>query len=155
MHMMSETMLRNLKVVHVLAAILFAGNVVVTGVWAAVMFRERQRLDFRAAARAIIITDWVFTLGGAIGLVASGLALAVARGFPIWETRWIREAIIGLGLSTAIWLIVLVPAQRTMMRLSPEQDGALQRVYQRWNVMGWLATVPLLWSLWSMVYKPS
>lgn len=150
----SESALGALRVLHVLAAILFVGNLIVTGVWSAVMFSNRQRSDFRVAARAIVITDWVFTLGGATLLVATGVSIAVGRGLPLWETRWIREAMIGLGLSTLLWLIVLVPAQREMLRLGPVADARLAHVYRRWSATGWLATVPLLWSLWCMVYKP-
>ncbi|MCC7053132.1 MAG: DUF2269 family protein [Gemmatimonadaceae bacterium] len=152
---LSDSALRAIRVVHVLAAILFAGNVIVTGVWAAIMFRERERIDFRLPARAIVITDWVFTLGGAILLVGTGVTLALGRGYPMWGTRWIREAIIGLSLSTTVWLLVLVPAQRKMLRFGPGQDAELRRTYGRWNATGWLAAVPLLWSLWCMVYKPA
>lgn len=153
--MFSETTLRMLKVVHVFAAILFAGNVIVTGVWSAIMFQQRRQVDFRIAARAIVITDWVFTLGGAILLVGTGITLALGRGYPLWDTRWIREGLIGLAISTTLWLAVLIPAQREMVRLAPDQDQRLMRVYQRWNLTGWLAAVPLLWSLWAMVYKPT
>lgn len=152
---LSEDTLRLLKVAHVMAAILFAGNVIVTGVWAAVMFRQRARLDFRVAAGAIVITDWVFTFGGAAALVTTGVLLAVGRGYPIWDTRWIREAVIGLACSTTIWVSILIPAQRRMLRLDRGEDAALQRVYTRWNLSGWLAAVPLLWSIWAMVYKPA
>ncbi len=150
----SATAFGILRMLHVLAAILFVGNVIVTGVWAAIMFRQRARTDFRVAARAIVITDWTFTLGGAALLVVSGIVLAAARGYPLWQTRWIRGAMIGLGLSTALWLLILVPAQRRMLRLGPEADAELRRVYGRWNAIGWLAALPLLWSLWCMVNKP-
>jgi uncharacterized membrane protein len=152
---MSETVLRVLRTVHVLAAILFLGNVVVTGVWSAVLFQDRRVPDFRVVARAIVITDWVFTLGGSALLVASGITMAVGHGYPLWGTRWIREAMIGLLLSTSIWLVVLVPAQRTMLRLGVENRDALRGVYQRWNVAGWIAVIPLLWALWCMTYKPT
>ena len=151
---LSEPLLRGLKVAHVLAAILFTGNVIVTGVWAAILFPRRGQFDFRLAARAIVITDWVFTLGGAIALVTTGVLLAIGRGFPIWGTFWIRQAVIGLALSTTIWLVVLVPAQRQMVRLSPAEDAALVRVYRRWNATGWLAAIPLLWALYCMTWKP-
>lgn len=147
--------MRALKALHVLAAILFAGNVIVTGVWSAIMFRDRARADFRIAARAIVITDWVFTLGGAILLVTSGVLLALGRGYPVWGTPWIRNAVIGLALSTAVWLVVLVPAQRRMLRIGPGQDDVLRRTYGRWNAAGWLAAVPLLWALWNMTVKPT
>jgi uncharacterized membrane protein len=150
----SVAALAAMKWLHVLAAILFVGNVIVTGVWSAVMFRQRVGSDFRGAARAIVITDWIFTLGGAALLVASGVLLAAGRGYPLWATRWIRDAMLGLGLSTGVWLLVLVPAQRRMLQLGPEADAELRRVYGRWNIAGWFATVPLLWSLWCMVTKP-
>lgn len=152
---LSDDALRALKVLHVLAAILFTGNVIVTGVWSAILFRARARVDFRIAARAIVITDWVFTLGGAVLLVTSGVVIALGRGYPIWGTPWIRNAVLGLSLSTAVWLVVLVPAQRRLLRIGPGQDDVLRRTYSRWNVAGWLAAVPLLWALWNMVYKPS
>jgi len=62
---------------------------------------------------------------------------------------------IGLGISTALWLVVLVPAQGRMRQLGPSDDAELARTYRRWNVIGWLAVLPLLWSLWHMVNKPS
>jgi len=146
--------LRALKVAHVLAAVLFLGNVIVTGVWSAILFQRRAVVDFRITARAIVITDWIFTVGGAALLVSSGLAIAIGRGYPVWETRWIREGIIGLAIATVVWLVLLVPAQRAMVRLTPADDEALRRVYRRWNVVGWMAVVPILWSLWSMTWKP-
>jgi len=149
-----DAVLRALKGVHVLAAVLFLGNVIVTGVWSALLFQRRSVLDFRITARVIVITDWIFTVGGAALLVASGLAIAIGRGYPVWETRWIRQGIIGLGIATVVWLVLLVPAQRAMLRLTPADDDELQRVYRRWNVVGWIAVVPILWSLWSMTWKP-
>lgn len=150
----SDTTLQVLRLVHVLAAVLFLGNVIVTGVWSALLFSARHTLDFRHAARGIVITDWVFTVGGAMVLVGSGVTLAIGRGYPMWATPWIRNAMLGLALSTAIWLVVLVPAQRRMRQLGTGDDAELVRTYQRWNVSGWVAVVPLLWSLWQMVNKP-
>lgn len=152
---LSLEVLRALKVAHVFAAVLFLGNVIVTGVWSAILFQRRAVVDFRIAARAIVITDWIFTVGGAALLVSSGLAIAIGRGYPLWATRWIREAIIGLGIATVMWLVLLVPAQRAMLRLTPGDDARLRRVYRRWNVVGWLAVVPILWALWSMTWKPT
>jgi uncharacterized membrane protein len=151
---MTETLLAALKTVHVIAAILFVGNVVVTGVWTAVYFRARATHDFRVAARAIVLTDWIFTFGGGAVLVLSGIGLAQGRGFPIWGTPWIRHALLALGLSTVVWLVVLVPAQRVMLRASPDDGAALTRAYHRWNVTGWAATIPLVYAVWCMVAKP-
>jgi uncharacterized membrane protein len=145
-----------LKTAHVLGAILFVGNVIVTGIWSAIFFRARQTHDFARAARAIVITDWWFTVGGGALLTMSGVALALHRGLPLWETVWIKQAMLALALSTVMWLVVLVPAQRAMVRHRQDEhdDVALVRAYSRWNVTGWLATVPLVYAVWCMVAKP-
>ncbi len=80
-----------------------------------------------------LVTDWVFTFGGAMLLVLSGVTIAIGRGYPMWETRWIREAIIGSVASTTIWVLLLIPAQRRMLRLDAEHDSELRRVFRRWN----------------------
>ena len=153
--MLTDTVLRALRTVHVVSAILFVGNMIVTGVWSALLFKQRTLVDFRFAARAIVVTDWIFTFGGAVLLVASGVTIAIGRGYPMWETPWIRGAILGLLSSTTIWVLLLIPAQRQMLRLGADQDDELRRVYQRWNVGGWIAAVPLFFALWCMTYKPS
>jgi len=150
----SPAVLALLKTAHVLAAVLFVGNVVVTGIWAARLFRVRATHDFRVAARAIVVTDWWFTVAGGGILVMSGIALAVGRGYSLLGTPWIRHAIVALGISTVLWLAVLVPAQRRMVVAAPQDDPRLASAYRRWNAVGWLATAPLVYALWCMVAKP-
>lgn len=151
---MTLTVQNWLKFTHVLAAVLFVGNVVVTGIWTAICFRARATHPFALAARAIVVTDWIFTLGGGAVLVVSGVALAVGRGLPIWGTPWIRQALVALVVATTAWLVFLVPAQRAMLHLPSDNDAVLTRVYRRWNLIGWASTLPLLFAIWCMVAKP-
>lgn len=153
---MSPTLLSSLKALHVLGAILFVGNVIVTGIWTAIFFRARHTHDFRVAARAIVFTDWLFTVGGGALLTTTGVSLAIGRGYPVWGTPWIRQALVALAISTVMWLVLLVPAQRLMLRevSSEAEEARLVRTYTRWNVTGWTATVPLLYAVWCMVAKP-
>lgn len=145
-----------LKTAHVLGAILFVGNVIVTGIWSGIFWRARHTHDFQRAARAIVITDWWFTLGAGALLTSSGVTLALLRGLPLWGTPWIRQALVALAVSTLLWLVVLVPAQRVMVgHRGGADDAALVRAYGRWNVWGWTATVPLVYAVWCMVAKPA
>lgn len=142
-----------LKTAHVLSAILFVGNVIVTGIWAQLSYNARATTDFRLAAKAIVVTDWWFSVGAGSVLVQSGIWLAVGRGTPIWGTPWIRQAIVALTLSTLLWLVVVVPAQRTMRRVGHD-EAQLVPAFRRWGIAGWVATVPLVYAVWCMVAKP-
>jgi hypothetical protein len=56
-----------------------------------------------------------------------------------------------------MWLVLLVPAQRIMLRAvsNDAEDARLVSAYARWNVAGWTATAPLLYAVWCMVTKPA
>ncbi len=138
------------RFLHVLGVVLMLGNVIVTGVWAELLWRWDGAPRFRSVARAIWWTDIAFTIGGSALLTTFGVLRARALGLPLWDTPWIRHGLVGLGVSTAIWLVVLLPAQRAMLADDP---AVVRRALQRWRVWGWLAVAPLLWALWAMVTK--
>jgi uncharacterized membrane protein len=142
-----------LRAVHVVGAVLLLGNVTVTGFWAAYLYRARSRVPFRAVARAILWADLGFTLVGSILLVVSGILLVRARGYPLAETPWLRHGIGALAVSTALWLVFLLPDQWRMERIDPADDAALRRIFARWSVVGWTATALLFYGLWAMVAK--
>jgi uncharacterized membrane protein len=142
-----------LRVLHVAGAVLLVGNVTVTGFWATFLYRQRRVVPFRPVARAILWTDLVFTFGGGVLLVVTGILLVRARGYPWLETPWLRQGISMLALSTLSWLVILLPDQMRLERMDPTDDVSLRRVFTRWAVVGWAATVLLFVGLWAMVSK--
>lgn len=142
-----------LRVIHVAGAVLLLGNVTVTGFWAAYLYRSRKQVPFRRVVRAILWTDLVFTVGGGTMLVASGVLLVRAGGYPIAGTPWLRQGIGALILSTALWLLFLLPDQWRLERIDPADEAGLARVFRRWSVVGWTATALLFYGLWTMVLK--
>ena len=54
------------KIVHVLSASLFLGNVVVSGTWAALAERTRNYEVIAFSNRLVLVTDLLFTLTGAV-----------------------------------------------------------------------------------------
>lgn len=143
-----------LKALHVIGAVLLVGNVTVTGFWAAYLYRHRRRtVSFRPVARAILLTDLVFTFGGGTLLVVSGLLMTRLGGIPILGTPWIREAVQWLIVSSLLWLTVLLPDQWRMERVDPADDPVIRRLFLRWSVVGWSATVMLFYGVWVMVRK--
>ena len=107
----------------------------------------------RPVARAILWTDLVFTLGGGTLLTVSGILLAMRRGYTLAEERWLLEGIGALAIATMLWVLLLLPCQFRMERLDPADDPALRRVFLRWSIVGWAATVVLFYGLWVMVWR--
>jgi uncharacterized membrane protein len=141
-----------LRAIHVTSAVLLLGNVVVTGFWATYLYRVRDAVPFHPVARAILWADLWFTLLGGTGLVVSGVLLVMAQGYPL-STPWIRHGIEALGVSTLLWLTVLLPDQWRLERIGPGDVVAPRRTFLRWSVVGWAATLALFVGLWAMVAK--
>ena len=70
--MMSTT----LKTIHILSACLFLGNVIVSGTWAALAERTRNHQIIQFSNRLVLITDFLFTLTGALGVIITGHLMA-------------------------------------------------------------------------------
>ncbi len=66
-----------LKVIHLVCAALFLGNVIVSGVWALLAERTRNHAIIQFSNTMVLITDALFTLTGAIGVVWTGHGMAV------------------------------------------------------------------------------
>ena len=148
---MNETAL--LRILHVAGAVILLGNVTVTGFWATYLYRDRHRVPFPSVARAILWTDFVFTLGGGVLLTISGTLLAMRQGYRLADTPWLLKGIAALAGSTLLWLFVLLPDQWRMERLEPDDEPALRRLFLRWSVVGWSATLLLFYGLYVMVGK--
>ena len=141
------------KALHVTGAVLLVGNVTVTGVWAYYMYRwwRAGSVPFRPIARAILWTDLIFTLGGGALLTISGILMLRQSGLPWRDLAWIRHGMGALALSTLLWLVLLLPAQWQMERVT--DAAVIRRLFVRWSVVGWAATGLLFYGLWAMVTK--
>jgi uncharacterized membrane protein len=142
-----------LRALHVTGAVLLLGNVTVTGFWATYLVRARHHVPFRPVARAIMWTDLVFTLVGGIVLTVSGILLTMRAGYRVIETPWLFKGIVALGVATLLWLLVLRPDQIRLERLPAGDDRSRRRIFARWSVVGWSATLVLFYGLWMMVAK--
>jgi hypothetical protein len=66
------------------------------------------------------------------------------------STPWLIQGIVALGPATALWLVVLLPAQLRMERADAGDKVVLERAFRRWSVVGWAATALLYYELWAM-----
>ncbi len=146
------------KTIHVLAAIVFVGNIVVTGVWKGLADRTRSREVITFAQRLVTITDYLFTGGGAVVVLMTGLLMMRSYERTVLEIPWLFWGIALFAVSGTIWLAALVPIQRKQTRLLRESGEEIPDAYWRlaraWTLWGTIATVLPLISVYVMVFKP-
>jgi uncharacterized membrane protein len=148
-----------LKSLHLVGAIMFIGNIPVTGWWKAMADRTRDPRIIAFAQRQVTLTDMVFTLGGVVLLGLSGVASAALGGIDM-ATPWIKYRAMLFGAAGVVWLAILVPVQTRLGRLArgfatggviPDAYWRLERV---WVIFGLIATLLPLAAVPVMVFKP-
>jgi len=148
------------KLLHIVGAVLFLGNIIVTGLWMASAERTGGTGVLKFGAHAVNWMDVFFTAPGVILILVNGLPLASQWG-GITRVPWILTALLLFVLSGVVWIGLLVPDQNRMIRLSdpvsPDESlpPAFFRCLHRWYVWGVVATVLPLISLFLMVLKPT
>jgi uncharacterized membrane protein len=150
-----------LKSLHVLGAVIFLGNIIVTAWWKVMADRTRDPTIIAFAQRQVTLTDFVFTAGGVALILATGVGNAVLHNIDIRGTRWLAW---GMGLfiaSGVIWVAILIPVQFLQARMArafagggpiPERYWQLGKL---WMIFGVLATVLPLVNIYWMVFKPA
>lgn len=146
------------KFIHMLGICLFVGNNLVTPFWKMLADRTRDGRVVAFAQRLIALTDWIFTLGGVVLLATAGYVLA-ARMPGVWGQDWLFWGHALFVASGIIWGGVLLPLQWKMGALArgfadgspiPEAYWRLNRI---WSVVGVVASLLPLFTLWLMVVK--
>jgi uncharacterized membrane protein len=137
----------SVKTLHVLSACLFLGNVIVSGTWAALAERTRDHKIIQFSNRLVLITDLLFTLTGALGVVITGTLMAGPLGGEAVHP-WIRWSYILFGLSGLIQL-----KQRALLARSDRITPEYLYWSRVWQISGALATLLPLPILYFMVSK--
>ena len=149
-----------LKWLHIVgAAILFGtGLAIAFNFWLAL--RDSSVAVIAAAARATVIADLVFTLPAVVLQPVTGIALAMAAGYPLLST-WIVASTILFLVAGACWIpVVFIQVRlRDLAAKSAREGTALpeefHRLARRWFVLGWPAFLAVGTIFWLMVARPS
>ncbi|MFN5350762.1 MAG: DUF2269 family protein [Polaromonas sp.] len=145
------------KVLHVLAACLFLGNVVVSGTWAFMAERTRNFEVVSFSNRLVLITDLMFTLTGALLVVYTGSLMSQRyAGAPAASQAWISWSYMLFGLSGAIWALVLVPIQlrqRVLLNRHLTITPEYLKLSRIWQISGAVATIVPLPIVYLMIVK--
>ncbi len=145
----------NLKVLHLVCACMFLGNVIVSGIWALLAERTRNHSIIAFSNRLVLITDALFTFAGAVGVVWTGHLMAQPLGGEASQP-WIQWSYALLSFSGLIWIGVLVPIQlkqRALLRQSTILGEDYWRLSRIWQIAGAVATLLPLPIVYLMVTK--
>lgn len=132
-----------LKLLHVLSAVAFLGNITLGLFWQAHAARTRDPKLVAFTLEGINRSDVLFTKPGAIGLLLTGLALTGVGHFPFMATGWLVAGLVLFIAAGATFGALAAPLRRQMLELAQQgaQSGgafsyeayaALDARYRRW-----------------------
>jgi len=148
-----------LKTLHVVAVVLFLGNVITAIFWKAHGDRSGDLRDRATALDGIIRADRMFTTPGVLLIIATGVALVLVGGLSFLAT-WIMASLLLFALSGAVFGARVAPLQRKLLAnvrsglTGQWNESEYLRLSKRWQIWGWVATIAPLAALALMVLKP-
>ena len=155
-------MLQLLLALHILAAVVFVGNIITAAFWKTRADRSGNLETIAITARSLLQADYVFTAPGIVVLLATGIGMVglSAGSWARFQEPWLGGSFVLLIITGIIWLAVLLPQLRRMVRLAQEgaDAGVLSPEYRRasriWSMFGGIATLLPILILFLMVFKP-
>lgn len=147
------------KLVHVLAVIIFLGNITIGIFWKAYADRTRDPRIVAHTLAGIIRADRIFTIPAIIVLVIGGLGAAGIGHLSILGTGWILWGLT-LFIISGICFGPISRSQRELLAVAQAGSqgnmdwASYERISARWNVFGTIATLAAVFAVAVMVLKP-
>jgi uncharacterized membrane protein len=155
-----ETTYLWLKTAHILGAVLFLGNIIVSGWWKAMADRTRDPRIVAFGQRQITLTDYLFTFGGVLLVLVTGLANMRLHDMSYAANPWMLSGMLLFIASGVVWIVALLPMQARLARLARGfADGSSPippqywRLCRWWNFWGAIATLLPVAVIYFMVFK--
>ena len=142
------------KLIHVIAVIIFLGNITVGVFWKAWADRTNNAAIIAHTMEGIIKADRIFTIPGVILIVIGGVGATFAVHIPILGTGWVLWGLILFVLS-GIAFGPLSRSQRNLLALAKAGDlNAYHTASSQWNLFGTIALVLPFVAAAIMILKP-
>ena len=148
-----------LVLIHVMAVIIFLGNITITPFWKLQAEKTKDRLHILNTWEGIIRADRIFTMPGVIILLIFGIGAALHRGFNLISAGWIFWSIIMYIISGLAFMARVVPIQKKIVAFAKDETKFGWEEYfklaKRWDVWGSIATITPWIAVILMVLKPN
>lgn len=149
-----------LVAIHIISAVLFVGNIITAAFWKMRADRSGNLDTIAITTQGLLRADYMFTLPGIVGLLATGIALVGITDWARFEEPWLSISLVLLIITGIIWAALLLPLQKRMVRLaqlgaaSGTPDHSYRQASKRWGMFGGIATLLPVVILVLMVLKP-
>lgn len=150
-----------LKVIHILAVVIFVGNIATGFFWHAHAWRTRDPRVLAHTVRGIIRSNGVLTAPSALLLVIAGVAAAIMGGFPMLRTGWILWTIVLFVIAGALFSTRVGPLQKQLYEIANAASGGgtfdesrYAELAAKWRGWGGVAVLALALGVALMVLKP-
>jgi uncharacterized membrane protein len=146
-----------LKVIHIMATVIFLGNITLAPFWKQRAEKTNDRVKIADAFGSIIQADRYFTMPGVTVLLISGIGGALHGGFDLIQVGWIFWSIILILISATVFMAKVVPIQKKIFALASDESKfnweEYRKLAKQWSIWGWIATVTPWFALIMMVMK--
>ena len=149
-----------LKYLHVIGATVLLGTGAGIAFFMVLAHRTGEPAVIAGVARIVVIADLVFTATAVIAQPVTGVALAYAAGYSLWE-GWIVVSIALYLFTGAFWLpVVWMQLRLRDLATATARDGgclppAYHRLYRLWFAFGFPAFAAVLAIFWLMIARPN
>jgi len=113
-----------LKLVHVVAVIIFLGNIITGLFWKAHADRTKDVRFIAHTMHGIIRSDRWFTIPGVIVITVAGVLAAIQAGLPILRTGWIFWSLVAFSVSGIVFAWRVAPLQKQILALTTNATGS-------------------------------
>jgi uncharacterized membrane protein len=122
-----------LKLVHLIAVMLFLGNIVTGLFWMRFAVKTKNLTTISFTMQSIIKLDKYFTIPGVIIITGAGILTAIYGHLPILRTGWIFLSIIMFSISGLVFAIKLIPLQKQINNLSLNNETSTDFDWQNFG----------------------
>ncbi|GHG76370.1 DUF2269 domain-containing protein [Comamonas sp. JC664] len=113
-----------LKLLHLVAVVVFLGDIVVTAVWRLMADRTREPRVMAYALRLVQVTDKYLLVPSVFALALTGMARAHLQGISLWAHPALAAGQVSFMLCGVVWQLTLRPIQARQLAMAESMGEA-------------------------------
>ena len=149
-----------LKLIHILAVMIFLGNIITGLFWMSFAVKTKDLKIISHTMKGIIKADRYFTIPGVIFITVGGFMAAIYGHFPILRTGWVFWSLVLFSISGLAFAFKVAPLQKKIYNLTMNRETStdfnwinFRTLYLEWDIWGLIALVSPLVAFVMMTLK--